>query len=240
MSCILHIETSTDVCSVAVSEDAQVIFEQDNLDELARNDDRKDRQGAAVLLAPYVRDALSFADSHAIPVDAVAVSSGPGSYTGLRIGVSEAKGVAYGLNIPLIEVPTLKLMCVPILLYREDIEDDALLCPMIDARRMEVYAAVYNRALRPVRDVQADIVTEETYKDLLDKHIVYFFGNGSAKCKEVIHHPNARFIDDIVPLAKHMAPLAEMAHARGEFVDTAYFEPFYLKEFQATVAKRPF
>lgn len=240
MSCILHIETSTDVCSVAVSEDAQVIFEQDNLAELANISDRKARQGAAVLLAPYVRDALSFADSHAIPVDAVAVSSGPGSYTGLRIGVSEAKGVAYGLNIPLIEVPTLKLMCVPLLLYREDIEDDALLCPMIDARRMEVYAAVYNRALRPVRDVQADIVTKDTYRELLDKHIIYFFGDGSAKCKEVIQHPNARFIDDIVPLAKHMAPLAEMAHARGEFVDTAYFEPFYLKEFQATVAKRPF
>lgn len=244
MSCILHIETSTDVCSVAVSEDAQVIFEQDNLDELAHIDDRKARQGAATLLAPLVRDALSFADSHAIPVDAVAVSSGPGSYTGLRIGVSEAKGVAYGLNIPLIEVPTLKLMCVPLLLYREDIEDDALLCPMIDARRMEVYAAVYNRALRPVRDVQADIVTEETYRELLDRHIIYFFGSGNGKCKEVINHPNARFIPstgsgqaEIVPLAKHMAPLAEMAHARGEFVDTAYFEPFYLKEFQATVAK---
>lgn len=230
MSCILHIETSTDVCSVAVSEDAQVIFEQEN----------RDGHNHATLLGPFVRDALSFANSHAIPVDAVAVSSGPGSYTGLRIGVSEAKGVAYGMNIPLIEVPTLKLMCVPLLLYREDIEDDALLCPMIDARRMEVYAAVYNRALRPVRDVQADIVTEETYRELLDKHIVYFFGNGSAKCKEVIRHPNARFIDDIVPLAKNMAPLAEMAHARGEFVDTAYFEPFYLKEFQATVAKRPF
>lgn len=230
MSCILHIETSTNVCSVAVSEDAQVIYEQEN----------RDGHNHATLLGPFVRDALSFADSHAIPVDAVAVSSGPGSYTGLRIGVSEAKGVAYGLNIPLIEVPTLKLMCVPLLLYREDIEDDALLCPMIDARRMEVYAAVYNRALRPVRDVQPDVVTAETYKELLDKHIIYFFGDGSAKCKEVITHPNARFIDDIVPLAKHMAPFAEMAHARGEFVDTAYFEPFYLKEFQATVAKRPF
>lgn len=237
MSCILHIETSTDVCSVAVSEDAHVIFEQEN----------REGHNHATLLGPFVRDALSFADSHAIPVDAVAVSSGPGSYTGLRIGVSEAKGVAYGLNIPLISVPTLKLMCVPLLLYREDIISpsseglgEVLLCPMIDARRMEVYAAVYNRALRPVRDVQPDIVTAETYKELLDRHIIYFFGSGSAKCKEVIQHPNARFIDDIVPLAKHMAPLAEMAHVRGEFVDTAYFEPFYLKEFQATVAKRPF
>ena len=240
MSCILHIETSTNICSVAVSEDAQVIFEQEN----------RDGQNHATLLAPFVDEALSFAESHAIPLDAVAVSSGPGSYTGLRIGVSTAKGVAYGRNVPLIEVPTLKLMCVPVLLHHDEIEDDALLCPMIDARRMEVYAALYNRALKPqrgdaatpeqYRGVQPEIVTEETYKEILDQHIVYFFGDGAAKCKEVIRHPNARFIDNIVPLAKNMAPLAEMAHVRGQFVDTAYFEPFYLKEFQAVVSKRPF
>lgn len=228
MSCILHIETSTSVCSVAVSEDAQVIFEQES----------REPHSHATLLAPFVRDALSFADSHAIPVDAVAVSAGPGSYTGLRIGTAEAKGVAYGLNIPLIAIPTLKQMCVPLLLYREDIEDDALFCPMIDARRMEVYAAIYTRALRPLRDVQPDIVTADTYREFLDSHIVYFFGDGAAKCREVIDHPNARWIDDVVPLAKHMAPLAEMAHARGEFVDTAYFEPFYLKEFQPGIQKK--
>lgn len=240
MSCILHIETSTNICSVAVSEDAQVIFELEN----------RDGQNHATLLAPFVEEALSFAESHAIPLDAVAVSSGPGSYTGLRIGVSTAKGVAYGRNVPLIEVPTLKLMCVPVLLYHEEIEEDALLCPMIDARRMEVYAAIYDRALKPqrgtaeepekYRGIKPEVVTAETYKEILDQHIVYFFGNGAEKCKSVINHPNARFLDDIVALAKNMAPLAEMAHARGEFVDTAYFEPFYLKEFQATVAKRPF
>ena len=142
------------------------------------------------------------------------------------------------------------ILSVPVLLYHEEIEDDALICPMIDARRMEVYAAVYDRALRPqrgdadtplnYRGVRPEIVGEESYREFLDRGIVYFFGNGAAKCKEVLKHPNARFIDDIVPLAKHMAPLAEMAHARRQFVDTAYFEPFYLKEFQATVAKRPF
>lgn len=228
MSCILHIETSTTVCSVAVSEDAQVIFEQ------------ADHNGPnhATTLAPFVDEALSFIESHAIPLDAVAVSSGPGSYTGLRIGLSTAKGVAYGRGVPLISVPTLKLMTVPTLLYRDDLPEDALLCPMIDARRMEVYAAIYDRALKPLRDVQPDIVDADTYRTFLDEHPVYFMGNGAEKCKTVIDHPNAHFIDNVHPLAKHMAPLAEMAHARGEFVDTAYFEPFYLKEFQATTPKK--
>lgn len=237
MSCILHIETSTDLCSVAVSEDSQVIYEQEN----------HDGHNHAVQLAPFVEEAIRFAENHAIPIDAVAVSSGPGSYTGLRIGVSTAKGVAYGKDIPLIEVPTLKLLCVPVLLYHEEIEEDALICPMVDARRMEVYSALYDRALRPqrgdketpaaYRGVQPEIITEDSYREVLDQRPVYFFGNGAEKCKAVIRHPNAHFIDGVRPLAKHMAPLAEMAHARRQFADTAYFEPFYLKEFQATVAK---
>lgn len=230
MSCILHIETSTAVCSVAVSEDSQVIFEQENL--IGPNH--------ATVLAPFVDEALSFIESHAIPLDAVAVSSGPGSYTGLRIGVSTAKGVAYGRSVPLIAVPTLKLLTVPTLLYRDDLPDDALLCPMLDARRMEVYAAVYDRALTPLRDVQPDIVDADTYREWLDKSVVYFMGNGTEKCKSVIGHPNALFIDNVHPLAKHMAPLAEKAYARGEFADTAYFEPFYLKEFQTTTPKKIF
>ena len=229
MSVILHIESATSGCSVAVSDEGQLVFNQED----------HSSKGNAVALGVLVDEALSLVDSRGLRLDAVAVSEGPGSYTGLRIGVSMAKGICYGRNLKMIPVSTLKLLCVQPLLTME-LPDDALLCPMIDARRMEVYAAVYNRALRPVRDVQADIVTAETYKEFLDKHIIYFFGDGSTKCKEVITHPNARFIDDIVPLAKHMAPLAEMAHARGEFVDTAYFEPFYLKEFQATVAKRLF
>lgn len=230
MSCILHIETSTAVCSVAVSEDAQIIFEQQNLDG----------PNHATILAPFVDEALSFIESHAIPLDAVAVSSGPGSYTGLRIGVSTAKGVAYGRGIPMIAVPTLQLLTVPTLLYDETLPEDAWLCPMIDARRMEVYAAIYDRALNTVRNVQADIVDTDTYRRWLDERPVYFMGNGAEKCKTVIDHPNARFIDGVHPLAKHMAPLAEKAHARHMFVDTAYFEPFYLKEFQTTTPKKIF
>lgn len=148
-----------------------------------------------------------------------------------------AKGVCYGRDLPLISIPTLKILCVPILLGREELPEDALLVPMIDARRMEVYAAVYDRALQEVRPVQADIVTGETYLQYLERGPVYFFGDGAAKCKEVIQHPNARFIDGILPLAKNMYPLAERAHARQEFQDVAYFEPFYLKEFVAIKSK---
>ena len=226
MSCILHIETSTNVCSVAVSEDGKVIF------------DKADRTGNnhAEALGSFVDEAMSFADSHAIPLDAVAVSSGPGSYTGLRIGVSMAKGVCYALNLPLLSVPTLELMCVPVLLRNEEIEDEALLCPMIDARRMEVYAAVYNRRLQEVRKVQADVVDADTYKEFLDKGPVYFFGNGAEKCMETINHPNAHLIKDIEPLSKFMYPLAEKRIAEERYEDVAYFVPFYLKDF---VAKTP-
>lgn len=226
MSCILHIETSTEVCSVALSQDGINIFAEE------------DSQGQqhAVKLGVFVDEALSFADSHAIPLDAVAVSCGPGSYTGLRIGVSMAKGICYGRDIPLIGLPTLEVMCVPVLL-RYDLPDDALLCPMIDARRMEVYAAVYDRALRPVRPTAADIVDENSYLDFLEKLPVYFFGNGAAKCREKITHPNAHFIDNIRPQAKMMFPLAEKAVALQDYKDVAYFEPFYLKEFVATKSK---
>ena len=227
MSCILHIETSTNVCSVAVSEDGQCIFSKEDFNG----------PNHAVVLGSCVDEALSFADSHAIPVDAVAVSSGPGSYTGLRIGVSMAKGICYGHGIKLLSVPTLKLMCVPILL-REMIEDAALLCPMLDARRMEVYAAIFDRSLREIRPTQADIVDENTYKVLLDRQPIYFFGNGAEKCKEVIRHPNARFLADIHPLAKWMMPLAERKMMNGEYEDVAYFVPYYLKDFVAKMPKK--
>ena len=227
MSCILHIETSTQVCSVALSEDGQCIFSKTDFEGPSH----------AVTLGVYVDEALSFADSHAIPLDAVAVSCGPGSYTGLRIGVSMAKGICYGRNLPLIGIPTPEVMCVPLLLD-EELPEDALLCPMIDARRMEVYAALYDRALHPVREIEAVIIDESSYEEYLNRGPVYFFGNGAAKCKEKILHPNARFVEDIHPLAKWMFPLAEKAFARGDFKDVAYFEPFYLKEFLASKPKK--
>ena len=228
MSCILHIETSTTACSVAVSQDGQNIFEKEELRGPSH----------ATLLGVFVDEALSFADHHAIPLDAVSVSCGPGSYTGLRIGVSMAKGVCFGRNLKLIGLPTLKIQCVPVLLYHDELPDDALLCPMIDARRMEVYAAIYDRALKPVRDISADIVDENSYREFLDAHPVYFFGDGADKCKAKLTHPNAHFIDNIRPLASMMFPLAEKAIAENDYKDVAYFEPFYLKEFVAGKPKK--
>lgn len=234
MSCILHIETSTSVCSVAVSEDSHCIWHEE------------DHSGPnhAERLGSMVDEALSFTDNHAIPFDAVAVSCGPGSYTGLRIGVSMAKGICYGRDLKLIAVPTLELLCVPVLLReqiansQEPMAKEPLLCPMLDARRMEVYAALYDRALHEIRPVSADIVTEETYKQWLDERPVYFFGNGAKKCMETINHPNAHYIDGIEPIAKWMQPLAEKRLLNGQTEDVAYFVPFYLKDFVALKPKK--
>ena len=228
MACILHIETSTNVCSVAVSENGQCIFEQQEHGE---------KGAGAEKLGTMVDEALSFTDNHAIPFDAVSVSCGPGSYTGLRIGVSMAKGICYGRDLKLISVPTLELMCVPVLLRETVQEENALLCPMLDARRMEVYAAVYDRALRPVRDVQADVVDSNTYRQWLDRQPLYFFGPGAAKCMELIGHPNAHLIDNIMPEARWMQPLAEHRLLNGQTEDVAYYEPFYLKDFVAKMPK---
>ena len=228
MSCILNIETSTDVCSVAISDSGQVIF------------NKEDHSGPnhAVKLGVYVDEALDFLDSHGLPLEAVAVSCGPGSYTGLRIGVSMAKGICYGRGVKLIAVPTLELMAVPVLLGEHPEDEDALIVPMLDARRMEVYAEVLDRALKVVSPIQADIVDADTYKEYLDQHHVYFFGNGAAKCMETINHPNAHLVEGIEPLAKNMAPLAEKRFAEGKFEDVAYFVPFYLKDFVAKMPKK--
>lgn len=228
MSCILHIETSTDVCSVAVSHDGECIYNK--VDDNGPNH--------AVMLGVFVDEALAFVDGREIALDAVAVSCGPGSYTGLRIGVSMAKGICYGRGLKLIAVPTTELLCVPVLLGHDEVEDDALLCPMLDARRMEVYAAIYDRALRPVRGIQADVVDGDTYREVLDSRPVYFFGNGAAKCMESIAHPNARLIEGIRPLARWMQPIAEKRLAEGRTEDVAYFVPFYLKDFVAKTPKK--
>lgn len=228
MSCILHIDTSTSVCSVAVSQDGTCLF------------NKEDHSGPnhSITLGIFIDEALALVDSQGIMLDAVSVSGGPGSYTGLRIGVSMAKGICYGRDLKLISVPTLELLCVPVLLNHDEIEDNALLCPMIDARRMEVYAALFDRALKPIRETRADVVDENTYKQWLDERPVYFFGNGAAKCVEQINHPNARLIEDIEPLAKWMLPLAEKRMIQERFEDVAYYTPFYLKDFVAKEAKK--
>lgn len=227
MSCILNIETSTDVCSVAVSQDGICIFNKEN----------NKGPNHAVSLGVFVDEALADIDNRDIKLDAVAVSCGPGSYTGLRIGVSMAKGICYGRGVKLISVPTLELLAVPVLL-EHDIEEGSLLCPMLDARRMEVYSGIYDRALKEVRQVQADIVDGDTYSSYLDKSKMYFFGNGACKCMDTINNPNAMLIKGIKPLARYMFPLAEKRMAEERFEDVAYFVPFYLKDFVAKTPKK--
>lgn len=227
MSVILHIESATSGCSVAVSDEGQLVFNQAD----------HSGKGNAVALGVLVDEAISLIDSRGLRLDAVAVSEGPGSYTGLRIGLSMAKGICYGRNLKMIPVPTLKLLCVQPLLTME-FPYDALLCPMIDARRMEVYAALYDRSLAEVREIRADIVSHDTYLDYLEKHPVWFFGDGAAKCRESIGHPNAHFIEDIKPQARWMFPLAEQSLNRDETCNVAYFEPYYLKDFVAAKPKK--
>lgn len=226
MSCILNIETSTSVCSVALASDGALLFEKASFDGPSH----------AALLGVYVEEALIVLKEKKLKLDAVAVSSGPGSYTGLRIGVSVAKGLCFGFGIPLISIPTLRLMASRAILQSGVAAGD-LFCSMLDARRMEVYAAIYTSDLEVVRETSADIVDADTYASFLEQGNVCFFGNGAAKCKKIIASPNASFIDDIHPLATDMVPLAKKAFDANAFEDVVYFEPFYLKEFQATIAK---
>lgn len=230
MSCILQIETSGRVCSVAVTQGGSLLFEKAG---------ESAELNCATRLGVFVGEAVSYVDSHGISFDAVAVSCGPGSYTGLRMGASMAKGFCYGRGLKLIAVSTLELLCVPFLLRYDAIAPDALLCPMIDARRMEVYAAIYDRALNVCRPAKADVVEAASYDEYLERGDVYFFGEGAEKCEGVIRHPHAHFVSNMRASAHYMGPLAEKAVAMQRFADTAYFEPFYLKDFIAKKQKSP-
>jgi tRNA threonylcarbamoyladenosine biosynthesis protein TsaB len=224
MPVILNIETSTPVCSCALSCDGEIIFNKENFEE----------QSHSTLLGVFVEEIMIYVRKKNIKIDAIAVSSGPGSYTGLRIGVSEVKGLAYGLSVPLIAISTPIIMAS---LVKNKVQPEMLLCPMIDARRMEVYATFFDTSLNVVKETAADIVNENSYADLLEKQPVVFFGNGAKKCKTVLTHPNAHFLDNIYPLASGMISLAEKAFANKNFVDVAYYEPHYLKEYVTTVGK---
>ena len=225
MALILNIDTSTDVCSVAIARDG-------NLIALKENDEGFNH---STLLGVYVDDLLKENDLTANDLDAVAVSMGPGSYTGLRIGVSLAKGICFGAGKPLIAVSTLAALANAVA-QREG--EAFFYCPMIDARRMEVYTAIYDREGNVVRDIHAEVIEENSFADLLSARKVLFFGNGSDKVKEVLKHPNAVFINGVSTSAANMIGLAQQQFEIGKFEDVAYFEPFYLKDFVATVPKR--
>lgn len=226
MPVILHLETSTSVCSVALSVNGELVANRISFEGPSH----------AVLLARFVDEILNEMCLQSLRPDAVAVSCGPGSYTGLRIGVSMAKGLCFGWHVPLIAIDTLQLLAFSA--TQSNLSNEAmLLCPMLDARRMEVFSAIFDYQLNVVRPTTADIVDENIYLQWLEQYPVLFFGNGAEKCKPHLTHPHAHFADYIVPKASDMLVLAENAFQIGNFVDTAYFEPFYLKDFIATVPK---
>jgi len=230
MANILNIETSTEVCSVALTSEGQVLDHRENYDG----------QTHATMLSQYVKEMLDYARTRKLKLDAIAVSIGPGSYTGLRIGLSEAKGLAFGLQVPLIGVNTLQLLAVSAMFNHFIDDDDVLYVPMIDARRMEVYTAVYNSALQSVVEPQAMILDEGSFSDLLQQgHTLVAVGNGSDKARNVLTHQRMQFIAGVKPVAVDMLALAEKAYRQQEFIDVAYSTPLYLKEFQATKPKNP-
>ena len=224
MALILSLETSTAVCSAALARDGRLLAERVSYEGKSH----------ATLLTVFVEQLLAETGLEATSLDAVAVSQGPGSYTGLRIGVSTAKGICYATGAKLIAIDTLKSMAIAA--QKTEPKTD-LYCSMIDARRMEVYTAIYDSALNRVTDTQALIIDADSFADKLKDSTIAFYGDGAGKCQNVITSANARFIDGICPLAANMVPLAEEAFAAADFKDVAYFDPFYLKDFVATVAK---
>ena len=224
---ILMIETSTECCSVALSDGAQIVAARIN---------ETPRQHASQL-APYIREVLQEAGLTAGDLDAVAVSEGPGSYTGLRVGVSTAKGICYGLGKPLIAVPTLEILLAEARSMEQCAGADYF-GPMLDARRMEVYQAVYDASGKCIEEVSAKVLDQDSYRDLLAAGKVVFIGTGAGKYSEAFPHPDGIYVP-CVPKSSYMASAALAAFEAGRFEDVAYFEPFYLKEFVAVVKKNP-
>ena len=230
MATILNIETSTEVCSVALTSEGQVLDHRENYEG----------QTHATLLSQYVKEMLDYARTRELKIDAIAVSIGPGSYTGLRIGLSEAKGLAFGLQVPLIGVNTLKLLTVSTMFHHFIDDEKVLFIPMIDARRMEVYTAAYDSALEPAVEPQAMILDESSFSNLLSQgYTLVVMGNGSDKSRQVLKHDRIRFVEGIKPVAVDMLALSEKAYREQDFIDVAYSTPLYLKDFQATKPKNP-
>ncbi len=228
MAKILNIETSTRVCSVALSVNGKIVSIHESFTQNSHSE----------LISLLSQKVVSEAGLKFTELDAVSVSKGPGSYTGLRIGVSTAKGYCYGLDIPLISVGTLAAMAVGIKNRLDNNDGSTLICPMIDARRMEVYTALFSDELAEIEAVSAKIIDGESFNEYLSKQKLVFAGDGATKCKEVLNHQtNAIFIDDFHPSAKYLSEISEQKYKNQDFEDTAYFEPFYLKEFVAGIPR---
>jgi len=232
MSLILGIETATKMCSVALSDGEKLLAFKEYGGDYSHAEN----------LNGFIQEVMDQAKVKLSDVDAIAVSKGPGSYTGLRIGVSTAKGLCYSLNKPLISVETLQAMAINPSVKNPSGEvqgNDILFCPMIDARRMEVYTAIYEEGGKELVPISAKIIDENSFSDLLKTNKVVFFGDGALKCKEVLsHQPNAIFVEDIEPSAQYLNQFAFSKFVENNFEDVAYFEPFYLKDFIATTPKK--
>lgn len=223
MSIILNIETATKNCSVSIAKDGEI---------LAIKELNNGNYSHAEVLHPFIVDVLKEANIKTEAIDAVAVSKGPGSYTGLRIGVSAAKGLCFAFDKPLIAIDTLTALSHAIAI------DKGTIISMIDARRMEVYAAVYNQNHQQIREIKAEIIDKNSFTDYLENDKVYFLGDGAKKCKTIINHKNAVFIDDKFPSAKQMATLSFDKYKKSDIENVAYFEPFYLKDFVVIPEKK--
>ncbi len=223
MAIILNIETSTKNCSVSIAREGQIIGFKELVDL---------KYSHAEKLHPFISEAATEAAISLDQIEAVAVSKGPGSYTGLRIGVSAAKGLAFAYDVPLISINTLQSLAMSIQV------DDGVVIPMLDARRMEVYSAVFDANFKQVRDIEAEIIDEDSFRNYLEQGTVYLLGDGAHKCKAVIAHANAVFIDEKFPSAKEMATLSYKKYIDSDLEDVAYFEPFYLKDFIANKEKK--
>jgi len=231
MSKFLLIESGTNVCSLAIAFDDKIVGLKESADEKAH----------AAQLTVFIDQLIKETGISISQLDAIAVSKGPGSYTGLRIGVSAAKGICYAADKPLIAISSLDSMTYGASnLYQSIIQNNQIekLCPMIDARRMEVYTSLYDIHLKRVEQIEALVVNELTFNEGLKTKKTLFFGNGASKCKLVINHPNAFFVDDFLPSARFMLPLTLKAFTDQSFEDVAYFEPYYLKDFVTTQPRK--
>ncbi len=229
MSFILNIETSTEICSVAIGQNGKIM-------DFLESHEAKDHARVLTLLIDNI---LKKNHIEREDLAAVAVSKGPGSYTGLRIGVSTAKGLAYGLKIPLLAVSTLRAMAERILDVRSTVSypENTWLCPMIDARRMEVFLAFFDLHGEQMTNIRAEVIGEHSFSDLFRERKILFFGTGSEKCKKVLTEDHALFLDGVYPRADYMVSLSYGFFRHQKFEDIAYFVPFYLKEFVATIPK---
>jgi tRNA threonylcarbamoyladenosine biosynthesis protein TsaB len=218
LALILNIETATTNCSVSISKDGKTVF---------LKEDNNKNYSHAESLHLFIDAVLKESNTTLADIDAIAVSKGPGSYTGLRIGVSAAKGLCFALNKPLISVPTLQALA-----HQVKVEN-GFVVSMLDARRMEVYSSIFDSHYNQIRDTEAEILDENSFNEYLEKGKVYFIGNGVEKTKDILAHPNAVFIEDKLPSANEMGLLAYNKYKISDFEDVAYFEPYYLKDFVA-------